>query len=156
MICGITGQRRFDNKYPSHQLKQHIKLKLKEKFVELAATKIISGMALSSDTLAVEVAIELKLPFIAALSFPEQDAYWSSADKKKYNDLLELAENVEIVNKSGYASWKYQARNQWIVDNCDVLIAVFQPTTTFGGTKNCIDYANVVKRTVVIIDPKAL
>jgi uncharacterized phage-like protein YoqJ len=155
VICGITGQRRFDDQAPSLLLQRNIKDKLKKKFNELKATKIISGMALASDTLAVEVAIELKIPFIAALPFIGQEQYYSFYDKEKYHNLLTEAESVEIISKNGFANWKYQIRNQWIVDHCDVLIAIFQPTTTSGGTKNCIDYANKVKRNVIIIDPKA-
>ncbi len=44
-----------------------------------------------------------------------------------------------------------QKRNEWMVDNCDMLVAVWDGTD--GGTYNCIDYAKRMKKPRILIDP---
>lgn len=45
-----------------------------------------------------------------------------------------------------------QKRNEWMVDNCDILIAVWDKSP--GGTKNCVDYAESKKKQIIYINPK--
>ena len=52
------------------------------------------------------------------------------------------------------AALRMQARNQWMVDHCQLLIAVFDGSP--GGTKNCVDYALRVRREIRLIDPTTL
>ena len=44
-----------------------------------------------------------------------------------------------------------QIRNQWMVDNCELLIAVFDGTS--GGTANCVNYAKSIRKNTVVINP---
>jgi len=106
----------------------------------LKATKVISGMALGWDQALAQAAINLSIPFIAAIPFTNQDKFWNEASQA-YNKLL-LSKAIEIVNVSGMDDYKVeymQKRNEWMVDNCDVLLSMFDGSS--GGTKNCVDYA---------------
>lgn len=119
--------------------------------IDLKPTKAISGMALGIDQIAVEVCIKLGIPFIAAVPFKGQELAWPIASQKKYFELLERADSIEYVSPGGYAAWKMQVRNQFMVDRCDVLIAVFDGTP--GGTKNCFDYAVAKSKKIIRINP---
>ena len=50
-----------------------------------------------------------------------------------------------------YAVWKMQKRNEWMVDNCDAVIAVWDGAP--GGTANTVDYARKLGKSVLVIDP---
>lgn len=57
-----------------------------------------------------------------------------------------------IVCKGGYAAWKMQVRNEYIVNNSDSMIAVHDGSK--GGTYNCIKYAESLGREIFRIDPR--
>lgn len=116
----------------------------------LKATKVISGMALGWDQALAQAAINLKIPLIAAIPFTNQDKVWGDKSQEIYKDLLSKA--IEIVNVSGFDDYKVeymQKRNQWMVDNCEILLAMFDGTN--GGTANCVKYAEQKNKKIVNI-----
>ena len=124
---------------------------LKNKILELKPEKCISGMALGVDQMAAELCIELEIPFIAAVPFVGQESVWPEASKLKYKNILDNAQEVKIVSEGGYASWKLQKRNEWMVDNSDILIAVWNEGYV-GGTTNCVNYAKSVGKKLALIE----
>ena len=115
--------------------------------IEGDVTRVISGGALGWDQALAEAALRLELPLTLALPFA---GFWSKWPKKS-QDYLELlvsrADKVVYVCEEGYAPWKMQERNKWMVDNCNTLLALWNGTD--GGTHNCIKYANSVGRQIV-------
>lgn len=101
--------------------------------------KVISGMAIGADMLWAEAAVNLQIPLIAAVPFVGQESKWPSVSQDRYKLLLAKAAEVVIVCEGGYASWKMQKRNEWMVDHSDVLLAVWDGSS--GGTGNCVAYA---------------
>ena len=55
------------------------------------------------------------------------------------NKIIKNADLVKEINDYYFANC-YQARNEWMVDRSNLVIAVF--TGQKSGTKNTIDYAN--------------
>lgn len=102
-------------------------------------TQIISGMALGWDQALAEAALELNIPLIAAVPFEGQEMAWPRESQERYRELLAGAKEVKIVSKDGYAAWKMQRRNEWMVDRCELLLALWDGSS--GGTANCIRYA---------------
>jgi len=47
-----------------------------------------------------------------------------------------------------------QKRNEYMVDNADIVIAVWDGTK--GGTCNCVRYAKKLGKDIVIINPKEI
>jgi uncharacterized phage-like protein YoqJ len=115
---------------------------------------IISGMALGIDTWAVEFAIKENIPFISYIPFEGQERLWPQESQEQYHDLLLKAIDIKIISKGSYASWKMQKRNKAMVDDCDLLIAVWDGST--GGTANCVSYAKSIKKQILYINPKDL
>ena len=122
-----------------------------EKLEELKPVGIITGMALGVDSIAAEIAIELGIPFIAAVPFKGQECKWPKPSQEKYHYLLSKAFEVVYVSEPGYAPWKMQTRNQWMVDNSSHLIAVWDGSA--GGTGNCVSYAQSKGTRIIRIDP---
>lgn len=115
------------------------------------ATTVISGMALGVDQWAAEEAVKLGVPFIAAVPCEGQDSRWPQASQSHYHDLLAKAQKVVVVSPGPYAGWKMQKRNEWMVDQCDALVAVFDGSD--GGTANCVAYAENKRVPIILIDP---
>lgn len=106
--------------------------------------KFISGMAIGWDQAVASACIKNDVPFIAAIPFEGQEGMWPHESKLKYDNLLEKAEDVIYVNDPGYKPWKMQKRNEWMVDNSDRLLALWDGSA--GGTSNCVKYAEKRER----------
>lgn len=168
MKIAITGHRpnKLDNDYDlNSSLIQKIKYKIYSVLIDKKVLSdhklmycgdgkdaLITGMALGIDTLFAKIAVNNGIPFIAAIPDQSQSNRWSKKSKLVYYDLLKKAS--KIVNVSGEILFKMehlQQRNEWMVDNCDLLIAVWDGTP--GGTANCVEYAKEKNREIVYIDP---
>jgi uncharacterized phage-like protein YoqJ len=118
------------------------------KLVEIAETtfkktnpsEVISGMALGWDMALAQAAVNMGIPFIAAIPFLGQENMWIKKTQEYYKELLSKASRIEIVCEGGYAAFKMQKRNEWMVDNSDVVLAMYNGDTS-GGTYNCVKYA---------------
>lgn len=102
-------------------------------------TKIISGMALGWDTALAKAALNLSIPLIAAVPFEGQESKWGKSDRNQYRRIIAQASEVVYVSELGYETWKMEARNRWMVDHCDLLLALHNGSE--GGTCNCVRYA---------------
>jgi uncharacterized phage-like protein YoqJ len=111
---------------------------------------LLSGGALGIDQFWIQVGLYLDLPVVAALPFEGYDAKWPAASRQEYEKLLDRCQEVRYVCEPGYSPTKLQTRNEWLVDNCDTLVAYW--TGQPGGTSNCIDYAGSQGRRTVIFD----
>lgn len=100
---------------------------------------VISGMALGWDQALAQAALNLKLPLVAAVPFKGQELAWPQASQEAYHKLLDQASSVVYVSDPGYAPWKMQRRNEWMVDQAGVVLAMWNGSA--GGTANCIRYA---------------
>jgi uncharacterized phage-like protein YoqJ len=112
---------------------------------------VISGMALGVDQWAARIAVKLGIPFIAAVPFKGQESAWPLTSRRTYHKLLKKAAQVVIVSDGEYSAQKMQIRNEWMVDNCDVLVAVWDGTP--GGTGNCVRYAEKQGKNIIRINP---
>lgn len=99
----------------------------------------VSGMAQGLDQWAAEICIDLRIPFTAAVPCDDQDRFWPPAARAHYQVLLSKAARIVHVPGGAYAAWKMQRRNEWMVDQCGCLIAVWDGSP--GGTANCVRYA---------------
>lgn len=118
---------------------------LRDKFHELKPDKIISGMALGTDQWAAEAAMELGIPFIAAVPCDGQDSMWPDESKRKYQVILDSAAEVVVVSPGPYAPAKMHERDRWMVDHSDMLLGVWSGVRK-GGTFGTIRYAEKQQR----------
>lgn len=82
--------------------------------------------------------------------------------QNEFNELLNLADSVRYVSPPGYDSQKLMDRNCAMVQDSDIVIALWDPDKTFkrakGGTAATLRYATDPKRSkdVVTINPETL
>lgn len=154
MKVAFTGHR--PNKLGGYKepnpMRDWLALRIRQELSRLSPELVISGMALGVDQWAAQVAVELGIPFIAAVPFEGQESMWPEASQQVYWRLLEFAKEVVFVGNRGYSPQKMQQRNEYMVDRCDVLLAVWDGTP--GGTGNCVKYAKRHNKRMVHINPQ--
>lgn len=109
---------------------------------------VISGMAQGWDMAWAEAALALGIPLIAAVPFDGQESRWPEPAQKRWRGILDQANNVEVISYGEYAAWKMQVRNRWMVNRCDVLVALWNGAAG-GGTANCVEYAQQQRKPIV-------
>lgn len=102
-------------------------------------TEGVSGMALGWDMAFAEACIELDIPLTIAIPFKNQELQWSDAQQGRYADIWACATTVHIVSEGDFAAWKYMARNTWMVERADLMLALWDGSE--GGTHHCIKEA---------------
>lgn len=153
-IIGLTGMR--PAKLPcgydkNHECYLYIKQSLTELYKKYEVNKIVSGMAQGFDQAGVEVAIEMNIPFVAAVPFEGQESSWPAESQSYYNSLLSKSVELYVISDGGFANWKYQKRNEYIVNTSNMIISCWDGSN--GGTKNCITYAKSKQINIININP---
>ena len=126
---------------------------------ELHIINFISGGAVGVDQWAVECVLELKNEYpqfklIIARPFPSQHIRWPIHVQDEYHEILKKADEVVSVSEDPYAAWKMHVRNEYMVNNSQLVIAVKYPEVTSGGTSACLQYAIRKTRTIWEINPR--
>lgn len=141
---------------------------LRIKILELinnGATHFICGGALGVDQMAFMVLKKLKskgynINIEIAIPFEYQYTKWNDEQKKIHFESIRFADKVTYVDTLPqyntsmqpkiYDVKKLDLRNRYMVDNSDVVIAVWDGSKS--GTQKCIDYAIKNKKKLIIID----
>jgi uncharacterized phage-like protein YoqJ len=97
----------------------------KKELVALKPDQVISGAALGWDTALALAGFSLQIPVILAIPFDGQEESWPPAARIRYKKLLERAEDVHFLNDAPYEPEKIQARNEWMVDRADLVLALW-------------------------------
>lgn len=145
----LFGYNIFDSKY------DYIKQKICEQLLKYKPDIVYTGMALGVDQIFALEALNLNIPIVAAIPCDNQDKLWIKESKVLYNEILGKCKEIVVVSPGPYAGWKMQKRNEYIVDNCDILLAVYKGEggTAKGGTANCVNYAKLINKEILIINP---
>ena len=97
------------------------------------AEKFLTGLALGADTIWAELALKYGVEYDAYIPFEGQEDRWSKTDKKKYQDLRSGAV-IEKVFGQQFSNRLYHARNDALIRDSDLLVAVWRPSVQKGGT----------------------
>lgn len=127
------------------------------------------GGALGADQMAFEIVDfiaqqhpELNITKVLCVPFKDQPIKWVTSSKEKYLEQLEKAEKVVYVDKEEgyhmnfpdgtYHPAKMLKRNEYMVDHCQTLIAIYNGDVG-GGTFRCVEYAKKKGVNIVYVDP---
>lgn len=152
----------YDENHPMRiAVKTAIADALKRAIAKYSATReiiVVTGGAQGVDTDAAREAHKLGLKFVVARPCNDHGNFFKAEGKVRYQKMLALAHKVVIVNDKPYdlagKEKCLHARNQWMVNNCDVVVAIWDGSPS--GTSNCVDYARKLKRPMIIINPSDL
>ena len=118
-------------------------------------TTFISGMALGVDMYAAQIVLKIKernrdVKLICALPCSTQSDRWSELNQYGYKKILRSADKV-ICLQDFYTVRCMQRRNEFMVDNSSLLIAVWNGEP--GGTANTVRYAQKTEKQIIRLDP---
>jgi len=161
----FTGHRKLKGKYDGEDWDRLTEFMEREVFPVLIErykiTNFISGMATGFDMLAAEMVIRQRhkynfhISLEAAIPYKNQYQIWPKTQQMRYHTILKVCDNVNILYGDKHVSWKLQKRNEYMVDNSDFLIAMWDGTE-HGGTYNCFKYAEKIRRPTFRIEPFSL
>ena len=166
-VCAVTGHRpnRFQFKYNENdflckKIKEAIFDQFRRMYDEQGVRHIFVGGALGVDMWAGEIALQLKetpgydeLQLHIALPFEGHNAKWSMRYRERLAFLIRhSAECVTVCSMSSRES--YLARNRYMVDNADFLLAVYDDERNLpSGTMHTVNYARKKNLPIVLIHP---
>lgn len=159
--CSFTGHRPGKIPYSlwdGNPQAEELKKKLSDAIDTLIGEgfgHFISGGALGIDTLAALIVLEKReknpaLTLEIAVPYPEQDERWNDRDKAVYKAILSRADIVTVVS-SLYDTFAPRRRNEYMLDQSDAVIAVFNGSR--GGTSQAVSSAYDRGLRLILIKP---
>lgn len=154
IVCG-TGHRPNKLGGYSEQALNDLTNLAYEALVELKPEAVIAGGAIGWDQALANAAYRLKIPLTLAYPFEGFESKWpkDSVGARFHKEMELIVEHLDVpikkvyVSEPGYAAWKMQVRNKWMVDNATHVLALWDGSA--GGTGNCVAYANKIDRPVI-------
>lgn len=121
---------------------------IRRRLVDIIAAKkevspdlvVVSGMGLGAEQLAAEAALDADVPFVAVLAFPDPAAVWPAASRKRYDEIVERASDVivlqaKVPETKAKIAGAMKRRDAWFVRNADEALVVWdgkdKPLGTF-------------------------
>ncbi len=152
MMIAFTGHRDYDADQNYQRLYNLV--------AEIAAVEndvtFLSGMAVGFDLAAAEAIIDLRKIYCTVqlkcvIPFDGQTKYFSEEDRYRYERVLDQADEIETLEYE-YSNLVYLRRNDFLVDNADMIIAYYDRSSK-GGTAYTIRRARRAKLPIENIYP---
>ncbi len=100
---------------------------------------VLTGLGLGAEQLGAEAAADSGTPYTAVLAFPDQEAVWPEARRRRYRELLGDASG-QVVLQAAKPATKQQAgvalgrRNAWLARNAEEAVVVWDGKDTAVGS----------------------
>lgn len=140
------------------KLKELLRKNIEQQIVKNGVMHFISGMAMGVDIYGAEIVLKLKekypqITLECAIPFEAQANRWDEKWKKRYFDIIRLSDNTTTLQTT-HSRGCMMNRNRYMVDNSDVVIAVWNGEKS--GTGNTVRYAKKCGKKIILIDPNKL
>lgn len=160
-IC-FTGHRPkglpwgYDETKESCILFKNVMFSIIEKAIINGYTYFISGMALGIDMICAEIVLELKKKYknvVLECAIPciNQEKQWPISAQERYKKILHKADIVHYVSKEEYLNSCMNDRNKYMVEQSDVVIAVWNGKPS--GTGNTVKMAKLSGKKIKVVNP---
>ena len=114
---------------------------IRKQLAENDCTEALSGMATGTDQIFARIVEERNIPLICC--YPYRRTRFHPAEE----EINSRASDVRFISED-YIKQSYWIRDKYMVDNCDILLAVFDGKQE-GGTWITVEYANRVGKPIV-------
>ena len=143
MRIAVTGHRPKRLKGQQKEVKKW----LSEQLNKYECTEAISGMAQGADQIFAQAAIEKNIPLICC--YPYRKNFFHQEEQK----ILNKAKDIKFISEVYTGNRVYWFRDKYMVDNCDLLLAVWDGIKA-GGTWLTINYAQKIGKPVIFYNFK--
>lgn len=145
----VTGHRYIRNNPVNRKAVNHL--------IDLAITKdgierFLVGMSRGADFLFADVLSERNLNWKAVIPCNDQDSLWNQSDKRFRSKLISKSSD-SIVLSSKYHHGIMHHRNEYMIDNSEILLAIYDGSKR-GGTNNTVNLAIKKHKKVVQFHPQ--
>ena len=149
---GVTGLRNLTG-FDLSVLEEKICLELEELKKGHDQSIMLNSLAAGADQLCAQVGLSLGYELICPLPFLEYRNDFTGKELELYDMLLRKASNNFFISDSSDIEKAYLAAGKYIVQNCDVLIAVWdgKSQTSICGTAAVVAYAKSLGKEVRIL-----
>ena len=153
-VVGFTGHRTISD---PKAVAGCISLALDQLLASSRAPLGISSIAAGADTLFVSEAARRGLPYLLVLPFPAERFQhdFQPGEWLARAPLLQKAAHVEEISGSASDDEAYMDAGARIVDQADLLVAVWDgsPTSGLGGTADVVEYARSLGKPLLWLNP---
>lgn len=115
--------------------------------------EVISGMALGADTWWAESAIALGIPFAAYIPFEAQPQVWPEFAREHWRKLRAQAVR-EVVLGEKYNVGLLHARNDAMIKDGELCVALWKQSKTSGGTFSAVQKIRKADKPLILLDPE--
>lgn len=112
----------------------------------------ISGMALGADTWWAEAAVSFGVPFAAYIPFEEQPNRWPESAQARWRELRSKATR-ELVLGDHYSVGFFHARNDAMIRDADLCVALYIQGKESGGTYSAVKKIRALGKPLILLDP---
>ena len=97
-------------------------------------------------------------PYIAIIPSEGYERTFSSGELPLFNYYLQKATSVTTLNFKEPSESAYLSAGKFIVDNSDVMIAIWngKPAQGPGGTADIVEYARMNRKSIIVFDTEEL
>lgn len=145
--CAFTGHRTLYKDFNAEKVEKEI-LNLIEKGYNI----FLVGMAVGFDTECFKILLKIKekkeVKIIACVPCKNQSEKFNGKQKIEYRELINKADEVIVLSEE-YSPRCMKKRNEFMVDNCSVLIAYLR--RDYGGTSQTVKIAEKYGKQVIFI-----
>jgi uncharacterized phage-like protein YoqJ len=115
--------------------------------------EVISGFALGADTWWAEYALELDLPLAAYIPFEAQPSKWPVREQGIWRELRAKADR-EVVLGEEYQVWLLHARNDAMIKDAELCVALWKQSKDSGGTFSAVKKIRQQGKPLILLDPE--
>ncbi len=146
---GVTGLRDLTG-FDVAGLKKRVRLALKALGDGHDVRIMMNSIAAGADQLCAKIGLSLGFELVCPLPFPDYGDDFAGEEKKRYDRILSKASRSFAVSDGADKEADYLAAGEYIVRNCDVLLAVWdgRPQESICGTAAVVAYAKKIGKEV--------
>lgn len=148
---GVTGHQEM----PAVAVK-FARTRIRELLTEQARPLVgLSSLAVGADQIFAIELLALGGELNAVVPADDYESTFSASDRLKYTALIAEASSATVLDFAASSETAYNAAGAWIVENCDLLIAVWDGLQArgLGGTGDVVASAKALGRQVVVVWP---
>lgn len=151
-VVAITGHRPGSlNTDQQQYIKEGLKFIADGLIGYYGAERFLTGLALGADTIWAELAISYGIEYDAYIPFEGQEERWNQVYKKKYRELRSSASSEKVFGQQ-FSNRLYHARNDALIRDSDLLVAVWRPSVQKGGTFSTVQKSLKKNHPTLLLD----
>ena len=105
---------------------------------------VVSGLRLGAEMLGAEAALAENLPLVVVLPFPNPDAPWPAASRRRFAQLCDAAVAVvqlerKVPENNAKISGSLRRRDAWLARNLDEAVVVSDGSATLGKLRRSLE-----------------